>query len=510
METTAAGRIGAVDLSLAEIVRASQDGIALVWGDRIEWVNAALVAMLHVSANHLEGMLLDELEVLAAVPLQRRILLGDLRPDAGSVTGDLVRRTGSPLPVSIEASGLGLGADGRYAVTFRRLTPLVRAVQEAQVAQGQFEAMANHAPNGVFSSGHGLRLEYVNQRFASLFGEDAAALLDLGWLSHVTVDSVEAVRDAIGRTLDGEEVDFSFRVVVPGEGGRTLSACTVPLVRADRSVGFIGTLSMSEADTDDAGPRRAQVISRGLAEGIRRGALPLAYQPIRSLDDDHLVAVEALLRYHQPQLGPVPAIEAVQVAEATDQIVGLGRDVITTACRDLGRWRDMSGVTAPSYVAVNLSALQLEDPDLIDHVVAQLKSNWLVGTDLCLELTESELMRNPDRGADVLSELHRLGVRISLDDFGTGHSSLARLGRFPLDTIKLDRTFITHAGTDPTRATVARAATALAAALGVQVIAEGIETDAQRQWAQDLGCDYGQGHALGHPIPFTPLSLEAR
>ena len=181
METTAAGRIGAVDLSLAEIVRASQDGIALVWGDRIEWVNAALVAMLHVPANHLEGMLLDELEVLAAVPLQRRILLGDLRPDAGSVTGDLVRRTGSPLPVSIEASGLGLGADGRYAVTFRRLTPLVRAVQEAQVAQGQFEAMANHAPNGVFSSGHGLRLEYVNQRFASLFGEDAAALLDLGY-----------------------------------------------------------------------------------------------------------------------------------------------------------------------------------------------------------------------------------------------------------------------------------------------------------------------------------------
>jgi EAL domain-containing protein (putative c-di-GMP-specific phosphodiesterase class I) len=254
---------------------------------------------------------------------------------------------------------------------------------------------------------------------------------------------------------------------------------------------------------------RAERIAHGLAGALDGGSLPVAYQPVRSLHDDRIVTVEALLRFQHPHLGPIPALEAVRVAEASGQIVALGRDVLSTACRDLGRWRDAGGAT-PDYVAVNLSALQLDDPDLVDHVVAELKSNWLVGADLCLELTETELMRDPDRGAAVLAELHRIGVRIAIDDFGTGHSSLERLGQFPVELLKLDRTFVTHAGTDPTRAVVARAITDLARSLGLEVVAEGIETPDQLRWAKQLGCDHGQGYALGRPTPSTNLALEAR
>jgi EAL domain-containing protein (putative c-di-GMP-specific phosphodiesterase class I) len=308
--------------------------------------------------------------------------------------------------------------------------------------------------------------------------------------------------------------------VVHGNGvAHHLRAEAAPVVRPDRSVGFIGSVCVidgpalqrrSPSATTTAAQRRAASISHGLAAVLDDGSLPVAYQPVRSLHDNRMVTVEALLRFEHPHLGPIPALEAVRVAEATGQIIALGRDVITTACRDLGRWRDAPGGATPDYIAVNLSALQLDDPDLVDHVVAELKSNWLVGTDLCLELTETELMRNPDRGAAVLAELHRIGVRVAIDDFGTGHSSLERLGLFPVELIKLDRIFVTHAGTDPTRAAVARAITDLAAALGLEVVAEGIETTDQLRWAQQLGCDHGQGYALGRPTSFTDLALEAR
>ncbi|MCU1486570.1 MAG: hypothetical protein JWN67_3316 [Actinomycetia bacterium] len=519
MDAIAPARTAPVDTSLSEVVRASQDGIALVDGDRIEWVNAALVSMLNMPANELEGTLLGGLTLLIAEPLEHRVQLVDLEPASGSVTGSLVRRGGSALTVSVEASTLGIGAEGRFALTFRRTTPLRRALERAQVAEDRFEAMATHAPTGVFSSGHGLRLDYVNDRFAALFGHRPAALLDLGWLDDVATDDRDAVHAAIERTIDGEEVTFAFRVLDATGAVRHLRAEVVPVVRADRSVGFIGSLSPADrSPVEDrpptgaaplAVPGRAERISRGLAAALDDGSLPVAYQPIRSLRDHRIVTVEALLRFQHPLLGPIPALEAVRVAEATGQIIALGRDVIATACRDLGRWRDTAGTAAPAYIAVNLSALQLDDPDLIDHVVAELKSNWLVGTDLCLELTETELMHDPGHGAAVLTELHRIGVRIAIDDFGTGHSSLDRLGRFPVEVIKLDRTFVTHAGTDPTRAAVARAITDLAATLGLEVIAEGIETPEQLRWARQLGCDHGQGYALGRPTSFTNVALEA-
>jgi PAS domain S-box-containing protein len=519
MDVSALTRITSVDTSLAEVVRASRDGIALVDGERIAWVNAALVSMLGIPANELEGALLGDLTLLVAAPLEHRVQLAALHPASGSVTGTLVRRGGAAIAVSVEASSLGIGADGRFALTFRRITPLLRALERAQAAEDRFEAMATHAPNGVFSSGHGLRLDFVNDRFAALFGRPPQDLLDLGWLDGVVREDREAVHAAIERTIDGAEVAFQFRAAHTSGVVHHLRAEAVPVVRPDRSVGFIGSLWLAEGPSLDPRPRsgamtlsllhRAERIAHGLAGALDGGSLPVAYQPVRSLHDDRIVTVEALLRFQHPHLGPIPALEAVRVAEASGQIVALGRDVLSTACRDLGRWRDAGGAT-PDYVAVNLSALQLDDPDLVDHVVAELKSNWLVGADLCLELTETELMRDPDRGAAVLAELHRIGVRIAIDDFGTGHSSLERLGQFPVELLKLDRTFVTHAGTDPTRAVVARAITDLARSLGLEVVAEGIETPDQLRWAKQLGCDHGQGYALGRPTPSTNLALEAR
>src|SRR5207248_3128859 len=153
--------------------------------------------------------------------------------------------------------------------------------------------------------------------------------------------------------------------------------------------------------------------------------------------------------------------DVVQLAEQSGFIAELGAHVLASACRDLAWWRRHRGPAAPDYVAVNVAAVQLAELDFVEQVVARLDEFGLDPSDLCLELTESQLMADPDQGNTVLSELHGFGVRIAIDDFGTGYSSLAYLRRFPADVVKLDRSFVACVAHEPATAAIIRAVVSL-------------------------------------------------
>jgi EAL domain-containing protein (putative c-di-GMP-specific phosphodiesterase class I) len=171
---------------------------------------------------------------------------------------------------------------------------------------------------------------------------------------------------------------------------------------------------------------------------------------------------------------------------------------VQQACRQVRDWRD-AGLQAPP-VAVNLSARQFADEGLVDHLIATMATYGVTSADLEVELTESVLMADPDRANEVLGRLHRMGVRIAIDDFGTGYSSLSYLKRFPAETVKIDRSFISGLPGDGDDAAITQAVIAMAHSLGLQVVAEGVETHEQLAALQRLGCDEAQGYLLGRPV----------
>jgi EAL domain-containing protein (putative c-di-GMP-specific phosphodiesterase class I) len=220
------------------------------------------------------------------------------------------------------------------------------------------------------------------------------------------------------------------------------------------------------------------------------------------MGSSEIVGFEALVRWQHPTRGLVPPLAFIPLAEETGLIVPLGRWVLETACRDAVRWgRGRGGNrSAPRVVSVNLSARQFAQPDLVEDVAAVLAATGLPPSALELEITESVVMDHSDPGIHTLRRLRALGVRLVLDDFGTGYSSLAYLKHLPLDTIKIDRTFV--AGIDePADRSIVDAVIALAHGLGISVVAEGIETERQAERLRELGCDFGQGYLFSRPVP---------
>jgi EAL domain-containing protein (putative c-di-GMP-specific phosphodiesterase class I) len=182
--------------------------------------------------------------------------------------------------------------------------------------------------------------------------------------------------------------------------------------------------------------------------------------------------------------------------------------VIQAACRQIREWRD-AGLRVPP-VAVNLSARQFASDSLVDDFVAAMKQHGVAASDIEVELTESVLMADPDRANEVLQRLHALGVRISIDDFGTGYSSLSYLKRFPAQTVKIDRSFISGLPSDADDVAIIEAVIAMAHSLGLAVVAEGVETDEQLSALRRLGCDEAQGYLLGRPMPAPALAAQLR
>jgi EAL domain-containing protein (putative c-di-GMP-specific phosphodiesterase class I) len=225
----------------------------------------------------------------------------------------------------------------------------------------------------------------------------------------------------------------------------------------------------------------------------------VAFQVIRAVPSGRIWGVESLVRLDHPERGAVPPSDFIPVAEDSGLIGALGERVLRDACRQVARWRE--SVAPELRLTVNLSVRQVADPALVDTVARALCDSGLPAGALGLEITEGLLLEETPVTTRTLVELKALGVQLVLDDFGTGYSSLSYLQRYPLDALKIDRSFVAALGPQGDGdAAIVQAVIGMARALGLRVIPEGVETDAQLARLHDLGCDLAQGYLLGRPL----------
>lgn len=239
-------------------------------------------------------------------------------------------------------------------------------------------------------------------------------------------------------------------------------------------------------------------IGHQLRRALENDELTLNYQAKVDLSSQRIIGAEALLRWSNESLGFVSPAEFVPIAEETGLIVPIGEWVLRTACREAAHWHAPDG--NPTQVAVNLSAMQFLHGDLVARVTNSLADSGLNPEHLDLELTESLLVERPDETINTLNRLKDLGISISMDDFGTGYSSLSYLTKFPLDSLKVDRAFVTDLPDDRDAVVVVRAIVGMAKQLDLHIVAEGIETERQMEFLHGLGCHTGQGYLFSKPV----------
>jgi diguanylate cyclase (GGDEF)-like protein len=249
-------------------------------------------------------------------------------------------------------------------------------------------------------------------------------------------------------------------------------------------------------------------IEANLRRALAKGQLQLHYQPQVDLRSGRVVGVEALLRWHCMELGQVSPAEFIPVAEETGIIVELGRWVLQSACRQAAAWRDLGLLDSIEHVAVNLSARQTRDAGLMDDIIDILRETRLPPRLLELEITEGVLMENVHANLDLLQRLQAAEIHLSIDDFGTGYSSMSYLKRFPIDQLKIDRSFVHDVPGDGEA--IATAIIAMAHSLGLTVVAEGVETLGQLEFLRRAGCDIMQGFYFARPMPGEELTALLR
>ena len=242
-----------------------------------------------------------------------------------------------------------------------------------------------------------------------------------------------------------------------------------------------------------------------LRGAVARGELRLMYQPIVELQTREVVGFEALVRWKHPDLGLVPPSRFIPIAEESGDIVKIGDWVLQQACSDFADLSRGRAADSPLYVSVNVSPRQLLRPEFVTHVQNVLTGTAVTSTDLRLEITESVIMHDTAHAAEQLRRLRELGIRICIDDFGTGHSALAYVHDLPADCIKIDRSFIERLTTGANGAHIVHAILELARSTGLTVVAEGVELEEQHAALKSLSCEYGQGYLFGRPLHVTAL-----
>ena len=235
-----------------------------------------------------------------------------------------------------------------------------------------------------------------------------------------------------------------------------------------------------------------------MRRGLERGEFLLHYQPKIALASGRIVGAEALVRWQHPQIGLIHPVEFIRLAEETGLIVPLGEWVLEEACRQQARWQEQ-GLGALK-LAVNMSARQFRLEDLSERVAAIVQRTGVQAQHMVLELTESMVMQDVDTTRMSLVALKNLGLSLSLDDFGTGYSSLSYLRRFPIDELKIDRSFISDIHSNEDDAAIASAIVAMAHSLGLSVVAEGVECQAQADLLAQMGCAQVQGYFYARPM----------
>ncbi|HEX5888068.1 MAG TPA: diguanylate cyclase, partial [Pyrinomonadaceae bacterium] len=237
-----------------------------------------------------------------------------------------------------------------------------------------------------------------------------------------------------------------------------------------------------------------------LRRACERDELFVDYQPIVSLQNQTLIGFEALVRWLHPEVGLVPPKDFIPVAEETGLILTIGQTVLESACRQAREWQEMYPASPPLFVSVNLSVKQFNQPDLVENIASLLEQFQLPPRCLKLEITESVFSDNIEAAVGLLTQLRELGVQLSIDDFGTGYSSLSYLQRFPIDTLKIDRSFVTQMMENEENLAIVRTIVALAQNLGMDVVAEGVETEDQLSLLRKLECENGQGFLFSTPL----------
>ena len=339
-------------------------------------------------------------------------------------------------------------------------------------------------------------------------GDDRLVLMAHNWPQNRRMDELamgllQAMSHAI--TVDGQE---QFPVISVGACAQATSQerPDAMMARLDLALSAARTRSAHRVVVHE--PSSASDLSAAfrlhndLHRSVERNELQAYFQPQVMATDNRLLGFEALMRWSHPELGLISPVRFIPIAEDNGQIVPMGAWVMQEACKQAVQWQSsMPQGSAPLRVAVNLSLRQFSDPDLLNHVHHALEVSGLNATQLELEVTESTAMLDLQHTLDVLKQLKNLGLKLAIDDFGTGYSSLAYLKRFPLDVLKVDQSFVRHLCTNREDQAIAGAVINLAHSLGLDVIAEGVETQAQHDLLRDMGCDQIQGYLHGKPMP---------
>jgi diguanylate cyclase (GGDEF)-like protein len=241
-------------------------------------------------------------------------------------------------------------------------------------------------------------------------------------------------------------------------------------------------------------------LRQDLQVAVETDAITVAYQPVVDLESGAIVGAEALARWNHPERGPIPPTEFIALAEETDLIFAMGRRIISQVCATLGTWQRQGIVPGSFAMSVNLSARQVRDPGLVAFVAAALHDNGIRPGCLSLEITESVLLHDTDYAVAQLEALKALGTSLALDDFGTGYSSLNYLRRFPIDTLKIDRSFVMDLDRPGGNATLIRTILSLGESLNLRTIAEGVEGQAELDQLRSMGCRMAQGYHFARPL----------
>lgn len=531
---------------LASILNTSIDAVFVTTRDgTIVWVNGAAENMFGWSGAEMRGR---NIALLMPPPVknQHDSFLAAFRPGRGvtHVLGidrslDAVRRDGTLIPVEIGISTFELNGD-RYFAGF------VRDISERRAAGERLRFLATHdqitgLPNGML---------FVEELKAELARRTAPAVIVITpvgfWrvaerhgrssAEHMIRMIAKRLRDAAGPgAFVGRIHGESFAVMTLGDpmglAKKLCDAVSLPIAwgsvhlhlgaaagiatsrRTDSAPDPLLQDAHSAASyaasrspwggislfTEDLGRRiaREALMEERLREAISQQTLTLALQPKVRARDGSLSGAEALARWHDDVLGEVPPSEFVPLAERTGLIGDLGRVMLRLALMQLADWQRRS---LPLTMAINISAVDLRQPDLALRLADAIRETGCDPVGIVIELTESALIDDPEQATERLHAIKALGVSLSLDDFGTGYSSLSYLRHFPIDSLKIDRSFVIDTPDIATAAAVAHTVVALAKSLGMKTIAEGVETEAQASFLRDIGVDVFQGFLFGRPL----------
>lgn len=304
-------------------------------------------------------------------------------------------------------------------------------------------------------------------------------------------------------TLDGRQVFSSAKIGIAYGNSKYPEAEDI-LRDADIAMYYSKDNSESYVIFDQKMHIRAVTrlqLETDLRFAIERNEFELYYQPIVDLKEASLSGFEALVRWNHPQRGLVPPNEFIPISESTGLIIPMTVQILHSACRQVVAWKQKLPIGTPLSVAVNLSGKHFAHPELVDQINTVISETGIDPSSLKLELTESAVMENAETAILMLKQIKETGVQISIDDFGTGYSSLSYLHRFPIDLLKVDRSFVSAMEENTENGEIVRTVIALASALNLKVVAEGIESVHQFHQLRVLGCQYGQGYLFSKPLP---------